>query len=290
MATNTTNYDLIKPEYADAADIADINSNMDVIDDAMNDNATAISSANTAIEANTQAIATNTQNIATNTAAITANSDAIAKKVNIEQKNVSDLNTLQTAGQLGIPLMSTWDVNVLNNPSPALGSGDGVCLGVGWGNYGTQIAVGRANGTPVTRTYSNGTWYGWEKVARMPKYTAVASGQYTTASWAYGTSTCTWTASEVGLYLVWIKYELADTSATNRNAYKQLQMSGTATRLLDSTLYYDAGISDGSAFASRTISQPVYVSSAGQTITPYVHTGTAGIVFNVKIIGVKIAD
>lgn len=229
--------------------------------------------------------------VAANTAAINSNSQAIAKKVNIEQKNVSDLNALQTAGQLGIPLMSTWDTSVTNNPSSALGgSGDGVCLGVGWGNYGSQIAVGRANGTPVTRTYSNGAWYGWERLAKMPKYTSVASGQYTTAQWTYGTNTCTWTAPEPGLYLVWMKYGLADPSNTNRNAYKQLQMTGTATRLLDSTLYYDAGISDGSAFASRTISQPVYVSSAGQTITPYVHTGAAGIVFDVKIIGVKIAE
>ena len=37
MASNTTNYNLVKPAYADDADIADINGNMDIIDGAMKD-------------------------------------------------------------------------------------------------------------------------------------------------------------------------------------------------------------------------------------------------------------
>jgi len=37
MATNTTNYNLIKPAYEDIADIADINDNMDTIDGALTD-------------------------------------------------------------------------------------------------------------------------------------------------------------------------------------------------------------------------------------------------------------
>ena len=36
MATNTTNYHLVKPGYSDTADIADINGNMDIIDTALN--------------------------------------------------------------------------------------------------------------------------------------------------------------------------------------------------------------------------------------------------------------
>lgn len=42
MSTLTTNYNLIKPDYADSADIADINGNMDVIDLQMKANADAI--------------------------------------------------------------------------------------------------------------------------------------------------------------------------------------------------------------------------------------------------------
>lgn len=35
MSTQTTNYNLVKPDYSDAADIADINGNMEIIDTAM---------------------------------------------------------------------------------------------------------------------------------------------------------------------------------------------------------------------------------------------------------------
>jgi len=41
MATNTTNYNLIKPDLIDIVDIGDINTNMDTIDGAMNSNAVA---------------------------------------------------------------------------------------------------------------------------------------------------------------------------------------------------------------------------------------------------------
>lgn len=44
MATNTTNYNLVKPAYTDTADIGDINGNMDIIDAQMKTNANGISS------------------------------------------------------------------------------------------------------------------------------------------------------------------------------------------------------------------------------------------------------
>lgn len=43
MATHTTNYNLTKPAYADTADIADINGNMDIIDGQMKTNANGVS-------------------------------------------------------------------------------------------------------------------------------------------------------------------------------------------------------------------------------------------------------
>lgn len=118
--------------------------------------------------------------------------------------------------------------------------------------------------------------------------TSTASGQYTTAAWASGTNTCTWTAPSDGIYIVWMQFILTVEDTANRNAYKQLQMIGTAERLLANVLYYDAEVSDNSQFVSRTISQPVRARQ-GQTIQPYVHTKVAGIVFNVKIIAMKIA-
>jgi hypothetical protein len=47
---NTTYYNLIKRTYDDAADIADINSNMDIIDGQMKTNANGVSANNTSIE------------------------------------------------------------------------------------------------------------------------------------------------------------------------------------------------------------------------------------------------
>ena len=47
---NTTNYNLKKPAYSDTADIADINSNMDIIDGQMKTNANGVSANNTSIE------------------------------------------------------------------------------------------------------------------------------------------------------------------------------------------------------------------------------------------------
>lgn len=49
MATNTTNYNLVKPAYADTADIADINGNMDIIDGQMKTNADGVSSTNSSL-------------------------------------------------------------------------------------------------------------------------------------------------------------------------------------------------------------------------------------------------
>lgn len=49
MSTTTTNYNLVKPEYSDDADIADINGNMDIIDSQMKTNADAIATNATAI-------------------------------------------------------------------------------------------------------------------------------------------------------------------------------------------------------------------------------------------------
>jgi len=49
MATNTTNYNLMKPAYSDTADIADINGNMDIIDAQMKTNANGISALNSKV-------------------------------------------------------------------------------------------------------------------------------------------------------------------------------------------------------------------------------------------------
>ena len=114
-----------------------------------------------------------------------------------------------------------------------------------------------------------------------------AQGKYTTASWATGTNTCTWTAPATGVYIVWMRFLLDDASATNRNTYKQFSMRGTAIRLLYDQLYYDTN-GTNVPLVTRVISQPVRATQ-GQTIIPYVHTDTAGVVYTVNIGALRIA-
>lgn len=114
-----------------------------------------------------------------------------------------------------------------------------------------------------------------------------ASGTYTTAVWTYGTNTCVLNVTKPGLYIVWMFYELADSNASNRSTYKQLQIQTNGTRPFGSDVYlYDAAAS--SPFVSRTIYGPIQITQAGQYIRPYVHTGTADIVYNVKILAMQI--
>ena len=137
-----------------------------------------------------------------------------------------------------------------------------------------------------------GTWSNWVKLLNDKEtgsYTT-AEGQYTTASWATGTNTCTWTAPKTGLYIVWAYYINADDNAYR--IYKQFQVKGTATRLVSDMLLYQAGPDSTSEsswdkIAGGTFSTLVYA-QAGQTIIPYVHTPVAGLKWNVKIVGMFI--
>lgn len=128
------------------------------------------------------------------------------------------------------------------------------------------------------------------KANNIGSYTT-ASGKYTTATWAMGTNTCVWTAPADGTYIVWMFFGLDDASVANRNAYRQLQMRGTATKpmgnFVGNGLFYDTSAS-ASPFVRRTISQPV-IAEAGQTIYPYVHTDVAGTVYSVFVVALRIA-
>lgn len=112
------------------------------------------------------------------------------------------------------------------------------------------------------------------------------SGTYTTAEWAYGSTTVRLTVPTDGLYLCWMRFEFAD--ASKRTIYKQFQMSapGAGYWLVNNNLYYDSGNANSEATV-RTISQPGLL-KAGDTVRPYVHTGAAGVVFNVRVVLVRL--
>jgi len=117
-----------------------------------------------------------------------------------------------------------------------------------------------------------------------------AEGQYTTAAWATGTNTCVWTAPKTGLYIIWA-YFIAN-SDDSMKVYKQLQLKGTATRLLSDMLLYQAGPGTPDSTTQNKIAGGAFSTlvqaQAGQTIIPYIHTPVANLKWNVKIVGMFI--
>ena len=79
MSTTTTNYNLVKPEYSDDADIADINGNMDAIDTQMKANADAIAS-------NTSSLSTLSTTVSGHTTSISSLSTNKMDKTNLSPR------------------------------------------------------------------------------------------------------------------------------------------------------------------------------------------------------------
>lgn len=109
----------------------------------------------------------------------------------------------------------------------------------------------------------------------------MATGTYTTASWATGTNTCTWTAPKTGYYLIFAKFQANDYSVAQ--PYKQLQIKGTATRIMGDMMFWQ-DVASNSFVEALVGCLPVYAVK-GQTIIPYVHTDVAGKVWNMTITG-----
>lgn len=118
-------------------------------------------------------------------------------------------------------------------------------------------------------------------LSNLGTYTT-ATGTYTTASWSAGTNTCTWTAPKTGVYLIFARFQANDYSAAQ--PYKQLQIKGTATRIMGDMIFWQ-DVANSSFVEAFVGCLPVYATQ-GQTIIPYVHTDVAGKVWNMTITGV----
>lgn len=115
-------------------------------------------------------------------------------------------------------------------------------------------------------------------------YTSV-EGTYTTAAWSAGTATnCTWTAPRSGLYILWARFLLEDETKAWR--YKKLQLRGTATKLINQELVWEAEGTSTNLSAIISFQGSTLISATqGQTIVPYIHTPEAGVVWDIKIVG-----
>ena len=143
--------------------------------------------------------------------------------------------------------------------------------------------------TPLSANNLNKIENELEKLDPSTPYTTV-EGTYTTAEWGEGTATdCTWTAPRSGLYLVFAYFNNHNDSPEEAKSYKQFQLRGTATRVVANRLLYQTGSSAASASAQEAILSiqiPTLISATtGQTVVPYIFTATAGIVWDVKIVG-----
>lgn len=131
-----------------------------------------------------------------------------------------------------------------------------------------------------------------EAFAKIGTYPAAVSGQYTTAAWSSGSWSTggIWSAPEDGIYLayMWIQLNSEYSGVAYRKYYRQLQMQGTCTKLVQNALYYDTGVTQDSPFEGRCITQPIYA-KAGQTLYPYIHTDAVGCVYDYKIFCIRIA-
>lgn len=163
MSSNTTNYNLVKPDYTESADISVINDNMDIIDSTMKTNATNISSLNT----NKQSVNDNTLSTTSKTVPGAINELYSGKQDSLVGRTLSDidLNTVVTAGHYWV---ST--TNVSHAPANNYGylevikSGDGAYM-QRFTQFGNDSASTRA--TTYIRFYINNQWYSWNKVAQV---------------------------------------------------------------------------------------------------------------------------
>lgn len=138
--------------------------------------------------------------------------------------------------------------------------------------------------TPVSANNLNKIENELEKLDPSTPYTTV-EGTYTTAEWSEGTATnCTWTAPRSGLYILWARFLLEDETKAWR--YKKLQLRGTATKLINQELVWEAeGTSTASAAMVSFQGSTLIQANQGQTIVPYIHTPEAGVVWDIKIVG-----
>ena len=94
------------------------------------------------------------------------------------------------------------------------------------------------------------------------------------------------------MYLAFLTYSLVSPSNNYRKSYKQFAAKGTTTRYGSSyPLYFDTNDgsdSQWSQFVGRSVVLPIKATAVNQTVTPYVHTDTAGIEYNVEITCLKL--
>lgn len=116
MATNTTNYSLVKPDFVDVVDISELNGNMDTIDSTMKTNADDIASA----ESNITTLQTAVKSIEETTVRTANYTLAIADAGKIVPMNKSGAATLTVPTNASVAFPVGTVVGVYNQSSDAV--------------------------------------------------------------------------------------------------------------------------------------------------------------------------
>ena len=169
MATQTTNLHLVKPAYADVADIAVLNGNSDIIDGVIG-GVTMGTTANTL----TGAIAEHEQDIiSANEAIATIQSNHGLDLGTIIPKN-SNFNDYTTPGRYYVP-DSSYAATNSNMPTTAAGGTLDVVAIVATSNYFRQVyTMNSGTSLMFVRNCTNGTFSPWRLYGYAPLRTATA--------------------------------------------------------------------------------------------------------------------
>lgn len=161
MSTHTTNYNFVKPDYSDTADIGDINGNFDIADDAIKQNATNIATNASDIDSLESSVTAINSTLASHASSITSLSNN--KQNNLSKGTVAqntNLNTITAAGNY-------W-LNTTYGNLPHSGSAAGVLeVIVPTSNVIVQRYVRFAGNQYAVynifyRVNVSGTWYPWK--------------------------------------------------------------------------------------------------------------------------------
>lgn len=200
MATNTTNYNLVKPAYADTADIADVNSNMDIIDGQMKTNADGVSANATSLAKAQSGLAyivgnTNTTGsvLAAGTYVYVKGHSSIAEGLRITTASISNNGSITTSNTSAVSggglnslnsnimnksTVDYIDISISNDHAAAISALTNYVIS--YQKFLGALVIGTNSITAIPYTYSNLVYVALKKIVDM---TDAPNGDYTIRAW-----------------------------------------------------------------------------------------------------------
>lgn len=161
MSTTTTNYNLVKPEYTDVADIADINGNMDIIDAKMKETADDVAT-------NTSAISGLTTDVGALDTTVSGHTTSIASLSLTKQDALTKGTVAENTGLNSVTDAGYYWLNSTYGNMPHTGTASGVLEVVKVSEAVLMQRYTRFQGADYAitmifyRLRVNNVWYNWK--------------------------------------------------------------------------------------------------------------------------------